>query len=75
MICTQPALRIKPLSTILYSRSAGRENIDMVTDSILTLRTHYEKMFLEEGLKINYLAFRLEKDKIIYDGWKETGFK
>ncbi len=59
----------------LYSRSAGRENIDMVTDSILTIRTHYEKIFLEEGLKINYLAFRLEKEKIIYDGWKKTGIK
>jgi tRNA (guanine-N7-)-methyltransferase len=58
----------------LYS-GPDSPDIDMVTDRILTLRTHYEKMFLKEGLKINYLAFRLEKDKIIYDGWKKTGFK
>lgn len=34
-------------------------------DTILSIRTHYEKIFLDAGLKINYLSFRLEKDKII----------
>jgi tRNA (guanine-N7-)-methyltransferase len=34
-------------------------------DTILSIRTHYEKIFLEAGLKINYLSFRLENDKII----------
>jgi tRNA (guanine-N7-)-methyltransferase len=43
------------------------DNEDYITDGILSIRTHYEKMFLENGLKINYIAFRLEKDKIIED--------
>jgi len=34
-------------------------------DNVLSIRTHYEKIFLDAGLKINYLSFRLEKDKII----------
>ncbi len=41
-------------------------------DDILSIRTHYEKIFLEEGLKINYLKFRLDKDKIIKDGYRKT---
>jgi len=36
-------------------------------DSILSIRTHYEEIFLKAGLKITYLAFRLEKDKNIGD--------
>lgn len=50
----------------------SQETSDQVTEKILSLRTHYEKMFLNEGLKINYLAFRLEKNKIVNDGWKKT---
>jgi tRNA (guanine-N7-)-methyltransferase len=37
------------------------------TDNILSIRTHYENIFLNEGLKIKYLSFRLEKNKIIED--------
>lgn len=37
------------------------------SDDILSIRTHYEKIFLKKGLKINYISFRLEKDKIIID--------
>jgi tRNA (guanine-N7-)-methyltransferase len=41
------------------------------TDDILSIRTHYEKIFLNEGLKIYYLSFRLDNEKIIEDGsWK-----
>jgi tRNA (guanine-N7-)-methyltransferase len=36
-------------------------------DDILSIRTHYENIFLREGLKINYLAFRLDKEKLISD--------
>ena len=36
-------------------------------DNILSIRTHYENIFLKKGLKINYLAFRLDKEKIIHD--------
>jgi len=34
-------------------------------NKILSIRTHYERIFLKEGLKINYLSFRLDKEKII----------
>lgn len=36
-----------------------------IIDNILSIKTHYEKIFLDAGLKINYLAFRLDKEKII----------
>jgi tRNA (guanine-N7-)-methyltransferase len=35
------------------------------SDDILSIKTHYEKMFLAAGMKINYLSFRLDKDKTI----------
>ena len=38
-----------------------------ILDDILSIKTHYEKIFLNEGLKINYLSFRLKKEKIIED--------
>jgi tRNA (guanine-N7-)-methyltransferase len=43
----------------LYSDKKG--------DDILFIRTHYENLFLADGLKINYLSFRLEKNKVIED--------
>lgn len=38
-----------------------------ISDDILSIRTHYEKIFLNKGLKINYLTFSLDKEKIIED--------
>ncbi len=32
------------------------------TDSILSIRTHYENIFTDAGQKINYLSFRLNKN-------------
>lgn len=34
---------------------------------ILSIRTHYEQMFLKEGLKIKYISFRLKKETIVKD--------
>jgi tRNA (guanine-N7-)-methyltransferase len=34
-------------------------------NEILKIKTHYEELFLSRGLKINYLSFLLEKNKII----------
>lgn len=53
----------------LYSRNFGA---DIISDDILSIRTHYEKIFLEEGLKINYLSFMLEKEKIIEDASRKA---
>lgn len=40
---------------------------EMKDDDLVTILTHYEKQFLAGGLKIHYLAFRLEKNRIIKD--------
>jgi tRNA (guanine-N7-)-methyltransferase len=37
------------------------------SDDILSIKTHYEKIFLRDGLKINYLSFRMDKEKFIED--------
>jgi tRNA (guanine-N7-)-methyltransferase len=39
---------------------------------ILSIQTHYEKLFLGKGFNINYIAFRLQKDKIIEDAAGKT---
>lgn len=36
-----------------------------LSDDILAIRTHYEQIFLDTGLKITYLKFRLPKNKVI----------
>jgi hypothetical protein len=41
-------------------------------DDILSIRTHYEKIFLKAGMKINYLAFRLDRNKCIEDAPYKT---
>lgn len=49
-------------------------NEDLYTGSIpddtLSIRTHYESMFLKEGIRIKYLSFRLDKDKTITNGYE-----
>jgi len=44
----------------------------VLPDEILSIRTHYENIFLKEGLKINYIAFRLDKEKTFTDGKGKT---
>ncbi|MBK7134252.1 MAG: tRNA (guanosine(46)-N7)-methyltransferase TrmB [Bacteroidales bacterium] len=41
-------------------------------DDILSIRTHYENIFLKAGLKINYITFRLDKEKTFRDGTGKT---
>jgi tRNA (guanine-N7-)-methyltransferase len=38
-----------------------------IKNDLLPIRTHYEKNFLKQGINICYLAFRLEKNKLIKD--------
>jgi tRNA (guanine-N7-)-methyltransferase len=43
----------------------------LVENEILSIRTHYENLFLKEGKKINYLSFSLEKNfEITNEGGK-----
>jgi tRNA (guanine-N7-)-methyltransferase len=75
-------IHLKTDSTDLYNYTcsiAASNNLEILVatndlyagdpaDEILSIVTHYEKIFLKEGLKINYLSFRLKKNKIIQDG-------
>ncbi|MGC1390329.1 MAG: tRNA (guanosine(46)-N7)-methyltransferase TrmB [Bacteroidales bacterium] len=58
---TSEVLSRNNLETIISTNDLYSENID----NILSIRTHYEKIFLDAGLKINFLSFRLDKLKII----------
>lgn len=58
---TQKVIEHNNLETLTSSNDLYSEE----RDDILSIRTHYERMFLEAGLKINYIVFRLERDKII----------
>lgn len=59
---TRKIVEINQLPLIFESNDLYTDNPD---DNILSIRTHYEKMFLNEGLKIKYLSFRLLKNKRI----------
>ena len=63
----------------LYPENISGEPIPPLNNSrsadILSIKTHYEKNFLNEGLKINYLSFRLDKEKIIEDAIQESKSK
>ena len=57
-----------PMSDAILSTMKD-ESVVGIKTAIRDVRTHYETMFMEKGLKINYLAFRLEKEKIIRNAW------
>jgi tRNA (guanine-N7-)-methyltransferase len=58
---TCKVLSYNNVETIISTNDLYTEKID----NILSIRTHYEKIFLDAGLKINYISFRLDKEKII----------
>ena len=41
-------------------------------DDILSIRTHYESLFLNLGTRITYLSFRLDKSRLIIDGREKS---
>lgn len=48
-------------------------NNETAAEKVLSIRTFYETRFLEEGRKINYLAFRLDKNKPVHEYWNTSG--
>jgi len=58
---TKKVIEYNNLDTIISTNDLYSLN----SDNILSIKTHYEKIFLAAGMKINYLCFRLEKDKNI----------
>ena len=63
----QNNLEIIVSTSDLYSES--------LSDDILSIKTHYERIFLNAGLKINYICFRLDKEKMIRDASRYEKFK
>jgi tRNA (guanine-N7-)-methyltransferase len=82
----QGVIHLKTDNTELYNFSkkiASHNKLELVkstndlyaeniSDDILSIKTHYEKIFLKDGLKINYLSFRLGKEQILEDATPET---
>jgi len=58
---TKTVVNYNNLETVISTNDLYSDKID----NILSIRTHYEKIFLDAGLKINFLSFRLDKEKII----------
>lgn len=61
---TKKIAKMNDLPLIFESNDLYKDEPD---DEILSIRTHYEQIFLNEGLKIYYLSFRLPKNKKIVD--------
>jgi tRNA (guanine-N7-)-methyltransferase len=56
----------------LYSGTTMHEVDSSKLLEILSIRTHYENLFLKKGMKINYISFKLDKEKQIEDAGKKT---
>jgi len=54
-----------------FTKNPDPDYNDHISESIISIKTHYEIKFLEKGMTINYLAFRLEKDKSVCYGWEK----
>lgn len=54
----------------LYPDPKDTVQAGRISEGILSIKTHYESMFRNKGQKINYLAFRLSKDKVISNDWE-----
>jgi tRNA (guanine-N7-)-methyltransferase len=82
-------IHLKTDNTELFNYTKGvviNNNLEMIyitsdlysenfSDDILSIRTHYEKLFLNRGMKINYFSFRLDKEKLLEDGPRKTESK
>jgi tRNA (guanine-N7-)-methyltransferase len=58
---TNKIINYNNLETILSTNDLYSENIE----NVISIRTHYEKIFLDAGMKINYVSFRLDREKTI----------
>jgi tRNA (guanine-N7-)-methyltransferase len=65
-------LKIDKTSPAVNSPSDLSDSYYSLSDDILSIRTHYEKIFLNDGLKISYISFCLNNEKIIEDASRKT---
>jgi tRNA (guanine-N7-)-methyltransferase len=66
------------LSVVYTAQLPVEEHTEIINHTplgILTIRTHYENLFLKKGMKINYISFKLDKEKQIEDAGKKTKVK
>ncbi len=61
---TRKVANYNNLEIIVSTSDLYSENLP---DDILSIKTHYERLFLIKGLPINYISFRIYKEKIIED--------
>ena len=55
------------LAEAFKKKYPGRALSGSFAEDILSIRTHYENMFINTGSNICFLSFRLEKNKVITD--------
>jgi len=77
LLCTTDDMHTMQLKKIIvptdiYSFPSNPEYKERTSNAILSIKTHYELKFMEEGMKIYYLAFRLSKNKLICYGREKT---
>lgn len=65
---TKTVVSYNNLELIFATSDLYSENL---SDDILSIKTHYEKIFLTAGSKINYLTFRIDKEKKIEDATRK----
>jgi len=66
---TQSLVMHNMLETLINTENLYSGNFP---DEILAIKTHYETLFLKKGLNINYLSFRMQKNKIVEDVFQKT---
>jgi tRNA (guanine-N7-)-methyltransferase len=75
LLCSSNDLESVPviIPTEMYFYPSDKGYLKKTSDGILSIKTFYESKFTGEGMKIFYLAFRLNNDKLISYGWGTTG--
>ncbi|MBK9392225.1 MAG: tRNA (guanosine(46)-N7)-methyltransferase TrmB [Bacteroidetes bacterium] len=72
IISTDDLYSIKPETSDISPEIAGSLSHPGETasffENILSIKTHYERLFLLKGMKITYLSFRLKKEKFLHNG-------
>jgi tRNA (guanine-N7-)-methyltransferase len=66
-IVPDPAVPAQKTSTVFST-----ESFESFRTDILSIQTHYEKLFLAKGMSINYISFRLGKEKPVEDAIRKT---
>jgi tRNA (guanine-N7-)-methyltransferase len=64
---TKTVVEKNTLGIVFATNDIYSEDSESEPYSVHSIVTHYEKIFLEKGLKIKYLSFILDKEKIIKD--------